>query len=235
MLAEAQAAAWANWVPRTVDDREKYWGEFRRWCEVELEKSPDAATLDDVIVYAQHHFVREHAGCMLADGRRVAAPSSLAGMLSHLTTSYRLMGRDSPWNGQNGSGNPVLSTVVQSFKGGYANLRGEAGYSSRSAVPMTEEKAKRLVKQLEQEAERSQTQRARLLLLRDAGIVAYLWRSQRRAGDTAQQARIMEQAGGLGLSVTTRVNKTCRPSKGSRQPAPVELERSEWAGASCGM
>ena len=53
----------------------------------------------------------------------MAAPSSLSGLLSNLSATFELLGRNGHWDEQARTGNPILSKAVSTFKDGYRRMQ----------------------------------------------------------------------------------------------------------------
>ena len=143
---------------------------------------------------------------MLPDGRKVAAPSSLNGMVSQLSTSFEILGRHGDWDEESRAGNPVLSKAITLFKSGYRRSMSEGGFEEGSAVEWTQLEVFALVAGLETEAA-AELQRSLgllaswrtsdaagamvkcLLLDRDAMAASYLWWGMQRGKECGLLAR----------------------------------------------
>ena len=53
---------------------------------------------EDMLVYFIQHWLPNHAGSATKTGEHIAAPSSLAGIKSHLATEFELLGRTGDWD-----------------------------------------------------------------------------------------------------------------------------------------
>ncbi|KAI8476661.1 MAG: hypothetical protein J3K34DRAFT_516252 [Monoraphidium minutum] len=82
---------------------------------------------------------------------------------------------------------------VRTFKGGYANLMQDAGFRPRAAPPLAEAKVRRLLAELEAEADAVEAAGGRpwhveALLRRDAALISLLWESHRRPAERSAMA-----------------------------------------------
>ena len=64
---------------------------------------------EDILVYLTQHWLPNHGGAETAAGNRIAAPSSLSSIKSHLAQEFDLLGRTGDWNASTQSGNPMHS------------------------------------------------------------------------------------------------------------------------------
>ena len=86
-----------------------------------------------MLVYFIQHWLPNHAGSAIKPGEHIAAPSSLAGIKSHLATEFELVGCTGDWDPGTEGDNPV-----QSMQRGYSNHAAKAGSAKKGAVPLTE-------------------------------------------------------------------------------------------------
>lgn len=150
-----------------------------------------------------HFSLRRYAGTVLPGGEMVAAPSSLNGMLSHLSTTFALLDRTGPWKEDARMGNPIDSEAIARFKKGYARKVAEAGFEEGSAVAWTESEVWTLIHGLDREAlecslaggehcaagrlEKAWEAYSRYLLLdRDALLCSYLWWGMQRGREAGR-------------------------------------------------
>ena len=97
------------------------------------------------------------------------------------------LGRDGPWQGPNGPGNPVVSELLRRWYRGYTQLLFHEGYRESRAVPLTRERLEAVVDQLLEEIDQEalcSVQRA--LLLRDLCCVLYLWAGAQRGHECGE-------------------------------------------------
>ena len=135
----------------------------------------------------------------------MAAPSSLNGLFSQLSTSFEILGRSGLWDEDSRSGNPVRSRAITDFKAGYRRSMEGAGYEEGSAIEWTQQEVFALVQGLEVEAgvklkesldllaswRPSYAARAMVKCLQlDRGALAasYLWFSMQRGKECGQLA-----------------------------------------------
>lgn len=145
------------------------------------------------------------AGTVLPDGSEVAAPSSLSGMFSGLSTIMEMLGRHGPWDEEARTGNPALCKDVTLYKSGYRRTMHAAGYEEGSAVEWHLGEVQALVEALDREAAAQlqlmvrhlaagQTSSALgavvacLMLDRDALAATYLWEGQQRGKECGRLA-----------------------------------------------
>ncbi|DBB13172.1 TPA: hypothetical protein ACH3X3_004926 [Trebouxia sp. C0006] len=82
----------AKLVDKAVKDdtnrtRRKHVQEYMDWVDnLQLPKSMQKGTPEDLCVYITQHWIPRHAGSSVGKGRSVTAPSSLAGIRSYLST-----------------------------------------------------------------------------------------------------------------------------------------------------
>jgi hypothetical protein len=78
-------------------------------------------------------------------GKSGTAPSSLAGIRSHLSTEFELLGRTGEWNAETLQGNPTWSPLVRRLTKGYKAEAEEQGYQQKGAVPLAEDRIQQLL------------------------------------------------------------------------------------------
>jgi hypothetical protein len=172
-----------NWADSTNTARQRVMQEFAGTLSLFGRTTADC-TPDDVLAHAEL-FAQQHAGSVLPDGQSVAAPSSIEGMLAHLSTGLSLLGRVGPYERSTGQGNPLSSPEVTYYRRGYGLDLFRAGYEERSAVPLSEPKLRTLLNHLDRcAAEPSVSAFRRLLLSRDAIGFLLMWQTTMR-GDNA--------------------------------------------------
>ena len=126
--------------------------------------------------------------------------------MSHLSTTFNLLGRQGPWDAEARTGNPTQSSAVQLYKRGYGRMLRSKGYQETSAIPWEEDDVHAIIDQLVGEADElwqeaaelqaagqqhaglSTTVRA-LCLERDATAACYLWEGLQRGKEGGALAR----------------------------------------------
>ena len=93
---------------------------------------------EDILVYLTQHWLPNHGGAEIAAGNRIAAPSSLSSIKSHLAQDFDLLGRTGDWNASTQSGNPMHSIQLTKMAKGYNNYATDMGYQKKGAEPLTE-------------------------------------------------------------------------------------------------
>jgi hypothetical protein len=233
-LARGQAIMARNWQPATNKQRDTAWAEFDSWSVTQLSKPGQYCNPNDIVVYLESSYLRQHGRQTAADGSSCPAPSTVASTVAHLSTRFQQFGRRGPWDWVTCSGNPCDSMEMKTFKGGYANDMQDQGFAPTAAKPITEAKLQQLVQQLAAEAAAAQQQPSQAwhvaaLLWRDACIAQYLWDSKRRPAElsslqTAQVQVVSSAVGSSGLQAGPQISKMCHASRGSRRPRPVDIQ-----------
>lgn len=131
---------------------------------------------EDILVFLTQHWLPNHAGFPTATGKLVAAPTSLAGVKSHLAREFELQGRVGDWDPATKSGNPMHSIQIKDLIKGYHNQAAQLGYQKRGAVPLTELEMLELLQHLCSDLS-SASKEEQLLLVRDGLIFSLLWQS----------------------------------------------------------
>ena len=62
-----------------------------------MHRSMETAIPEDILVFFTQHWLPSHAGSSTLSGKMIAAPTSLAGVKSHLAKEFDLQGRDWDW------------------------------------------------------------------------------------------------------------------------------------------
>ncbi len=124
----------AKLVDKAVKDdtnrtRRKHVQEYMDWVgNLQLPKSMQTVTPEDLCVYFIQHWIPRHARSSVGNGRSVTTSSSLAGIRSHLSTEFELLGRTCEWNAETLQGNPTWSPLVRRLTKGYRVEAEEQGY-----------------------------------------------------------------------------------------------------------
>lgn len=98
-------------------------------------KDLQTLTPEDLAVYLTQHWLPTHAGSTANNGQQIAAPSSLAGVKSHFSTEFELLGRTGEWNASTQQGNPTWRPQTRRLTKGYKTMAEEQGYQQKGAVP----------------------------------------------------------------------------------------------------
>ncbi len=144
----------AHLVDKAVKDdtnrtRRKHVREYMDWlAKLQLQKSMQTITPEDLAVYLTRHWIPTHAGSHVGKGKYVAAPGSLSGVKSHLSTEFELLGRTGEWNAVTLQGNPTWSPLIRRLTKGYKTEAEEQGYQQKGAVPLTEAEICKLLEYL---------------------------------------------------------------------------------------
>jgi len=132
---------------------------------------------EDMLVYFTQHRLPNHAGSAIITGERIAAPSSLAGIKSHLATEFELLGRTGDWDPATQQGNPMHSMQIRGMLRGDSNHAAEAGYERRGAVPLTEAEMHLLLSSMYNKFSSRTDSIQQLLMLRDGLLFGLLWQT----------------------------------------------------------
>jgi hypothetical protein len=119
----------------SYQQRDRVWQEFAQWAQQRLFKPPQFCNPTGLAVYLESHYLEQHGRQVLEDGSTRPAPSSVATTVAHLSTRFAELGRQDDWDPASGRGNPCRSLEVRTFKGGYANVMQDEGFSPRAVMP----------------------------------------------------------------------------------------------------
>ena len=92
-----------------------------------MHRSMGTAIPEDILVFFTQHWLPNHAGSSTLSGKLIAAPTSLAGIKSHLAKEFDLQGRVGDWDPATQLGNPIHSIQVRDMIKGYRNQAAELG------------------------------------------------------------------------------------------------------------
>ena len=210
LLAEGRIVAMleAGWVPRTMGEREKQAAEFSAWLAAlpaARQKGWHDVTPEDVLVFLEHSWLPTHGTFALGHrGGRGVAPGYLETSLSHLSTSFKLLGRSAQWDGPGAvpeHSNPVLSYAVRRYMGGFRREVAKVGYVAGSAPAWDDHELGMLVRHLDIKMEvyaAAPLRGSSLAIMRDQAMVLFAWESGKRASDCAhlQRGNLTREGGG---------------------------------------
>ena len=110
-----------------------------------------------------------------------------AGTISHLSTSFQLIGRSADWDSFGllwpSKSNPANCLLLRRYKRGYAKDMKELGYEPCSAYPLAESTYRQLLDRLHERAEAEQASFEAVLLWRDGCSFSNLWDTALRGHD----------------------------------------------------
>jgi len=132
---------------------------------------------EDMLVYFTQQWLPNHAGSATKTREHIAAPSSLAGIKSHLATEFELLGRTGDWDPATQRGNPMHSMQIRGMLRGYSNHAAKAGYEKKGAVPLTEAEMHLLLSSMHNQFSNSTDSTQQLLMLRDGLLFSLLWQT----------------------------------------------------------
>lgn len=141
-----------RWEPATIQKREQISQEFSAFLQslpASWGRTIYSCSPLDVLAFVELSWVHQHQGSWLLSGARVASPSGYSGMLSHLSTMFRLMGPCGPWNPSTNEGNPIESESISSHRAAYHAGMLKRGYQEGSAIPISMDDHRALVSALD--------------------------------------------------------------------------------------
>ena len=100
---------------------------------------------EDLLVYIQIVYLPLHAGSVLPDGQVIAAPNTMANVLSHLRQLFKQLGRGETWDYQQQQGNPACAAKLQQWQQGHRKISISAGFRTTGSKEMTEPKMLQLL------------------------------------------------------------------------------------------
>lgn len=181
------------WAPTTTTVRERAVQELNGWLsQLPREYGVHLGNITPEIlgVYVMQHWLPKHAGTVLANGDKIAAPSSLDAMLAHLSTHFQRLGRQGPFGLlQPHVGNPVESFLVDHLKTAHSRRAWALGYEEGSAVPMSLQKLEALVRCLDADSMQAVLEfkyHEALVLQRDAVAFLYAWECGQRGKEVGE-------------------------------------------------
>jgi hypothetical protein len=189
---QASAALMAQAVqPATAAVQRRHVVELQAW----FADSFPACTLSTIspellAVYLTQQWLPRYAGSQLpASEDRIAAPASLAAMLSHLSSNLEhVEGRVGPYQllpEDLQQGNPVHSSVIPRLRKGYSNDMRSKGVSQGAAAPVSFDQVQQLLQSMEAALQDSEPHTAAAVMMaRDGFLISTLWHTVLR-GDNA--------------------------------------------------
>ena len=164
-----------------------------------------------------------------------------AGTISHLSTSFKLMGRSADWDAFGlawpSRSNPASALLLTRYKRGYAKDMKELGYEPCSAYPLAESTYRQLLDTLHDLATSQQDPVAAAIAWRDGCSIANLWDTALRGHDSG----ILRVAGIKGVDGKPVLPFTAPPAAGeylvypwSTKPnqvdpcLPIRVQHSRW-------
>ena len=176
-LNQAQNLQAHSVAPKTLKQRHQNARELADWLHsTNTGRTLQTCLPEDVMVYFTTHWLPNHAGSVTNTSLKIAAPSSLAGVRSSLSTEFEQLGRNGDWNADTLKGNPMHSNQLRRMTKGYTAVAKSQGYEPQAAEPIYSDKIKALLQHLLHQQQHS-TEAAKLLLIRDGLIISMLWQS----------------------------------------------------------
>ena len=149
-------------------------------------------TPEGILVYLQMVYLPQHAGTRLPSGQTVAAPSSVANVISHSRMIFKELGRGSFWNAQDHAGNPAAGHSISAWSTGYEKCSYAEGFQTTGAQEITEQKVIQLLTHLAGTAlSAAEPAYVQALAARDGFASALLWETGLR-GVNARTVRLSE-------------------------------------------
>ena len=151
--------------------------ELADWMHATSSWNLQTAIPENIMVYLTQHWLPHHAGSSTPAGELMAAPSSLAGVKSHLSREFKLLGRTRVWYQGTQQGNPMHSMQVKTMVTGYANHATELGYQKKGAMPLTEPKMQQLLGSMHSKHSHLFDSTDLLLPLGDGMLFSLMWQT----------------------------------------------------------
>ena len=117
-------------------------------CRLPYGRGLHNCTPEDLLVYLQMVYVPRHAGSILPSGECVAAPSTVANVVSQLRMTFKELGRGEEWDDHGSHGNLAASIQLSQWCKGHEKISAQAGFQTTGAVPMLEDKIWQLLAHL---------------------------------------------------------------------------------------
>ena len=95
---------------------------------------------EDILLYDTQRGLLTHDGSSTTAEELIAAPSSLAGITSHLAKEFEMLGCTGDWNSASQSGNPMYSAQISTMLTGYIDHAAELSYQKKGACQCQEQK-----------------------------------------------------------------------------------------------
>lgn len=178
-----------RWEPATIQKREQISQEFAAFLQclpASWGRSIHNCGPLDILAFVELSWVHKHQGSWLPNGSKVASPSGHSGMLSHLSTMFRLIGRCGPWNPLTNEGNPIESEIISSHRAAYHAGMLKRGYQEGSAIPITLDDHRSLIRALDLEIARADSPVKQLDLSCTALACCYLWEGGQRGKEVGR-------------------------------------------------
>ena len=150
-LDAAAATALASITPQNQQRRSQLAQELSVFLQqLPWQSDLQTCTPEELLVYLQLEYLPKHAGSRLPDGAVIAAPSTIATIISHLRMIFKTVGRGDIWEAEEAHGNPACSHQIKQWQQGGGKQSSKAGWRSTGAVPMTETKMIQLLQHIQQ-------------------------------------------------------------------------------------
>jgi integrase len=205
-VGAALQRAGERWEPSTLAERARQCRGFSEW----LAKLPASQQVSwggcspaHVLAYMEAEWLPSHGNRALGDGSMGTAASYMQSTLSHLSTTFKLLGRAAAWGTQaEALCNPVDSAAVAAYLGAYRKQYARAGYAAEAARPWKLEELDVLLRRLDSQLAASARGLSRALLLRDTAMLCFMADCGKRGRDCGrlQVSDFSCAAGGRALS-----------------------------------
>lgn len=111
-----------------------------------MHRSMATAIPEDILVFLTQHWLPNHAGSPTTSGKLIAAPTSLAGVKSHLAKEFDLQGRVGDLHSRVGPDPAAqLGKLMRNMIKGYHSQAAEVGYQKIGAMHLEEAKMLQLL------------------------------------------------------------------------------------------
>ena len=189
-MESCHALQQSAWAPATLSVRQHAVTELSAWLsQLPAEWGLSLETISPELLgaYVTQQWLPKHAGTLLADGSKIAAPSSLSAMLSHLSTHFKQQGRLGLYGLMGPQhGNPVESFHIEHVRKAYSRSAWQRGYEEASAVPMPVEKLQKLLDLLDADSLLTGNVLKAMLMQRDTVAFLYAWECGQRGKEVGQ-------------------------------------------------
>jgi hypothetical protein len=180
--------AGGRWEPGTLSERERQCKAFSEWMG-QLPSSQqvgwDSCTPLHLMAYMEAEWLPTRGTRALEDGTVGTSAGYMQTTVSHLSTTFKLLGRAAPWGTQaDGLCNPVDSEAVKAYLGAYRKQYARAGHETAAARPWKlEELAEALQRMDAAMPPAVGTGLQRALLMRDQAALCFLADCGKRGKD----------------------------------------------------
>ena len=118
-LDAAAATALASITPQNQQRRMQLAQELSLFLQqLPWQSDLQTCTPEELLVYLQLEYLPKHAGSRLPNGAVIAAPSTIATIISHLRMIFKTVGHGDIWQAEEAHGNPACSHQIKQWQQG---------------------------------------------------------------------------------------------------------------------